>query len=127
MWIAVFLIWIPRDGICWWRQDLIYKFTFGGGNADYGTMMADAHKIEAWIRENTATDELIWVNGMENQIYLNTHRKAWRLEIPELEGVPEGETPRVIVHCHQSCKKFDYTGYRSEVISTIGLYTLMVK
>ncbi len=124
---GIAIIWLFRDGITWYRPDLIYRVTFGSAQGDYGTVMKDADTLEAWIRKNTKPDEVIWVNGMENQIYLNTLRKAWRIEIPELMGVPEGEKPRVIVHCSQSAKEFDYEGYEPELISRIGLFTLMVK
>ena len=64
---------------------------------------------------------------MENHIYLNAMRKAWRIEIPELKGAPEGEAPKYIVHCANSCKPFDYKGYEPVEISRLSLYTLMVK
>jgi len=78
---------------------------------------------------NTTPDEVIWVNGYENQIYLNTKRKAWRIEIPELSGFPDGEPPRVIVHSAQTAKSFNYDGpgYETEMISNMGYYTLVVK
>ncbi len=122
-WVSFALVWSLRDGIVWYRPALIYPVTF----PNYDALLADAAKIEAWIRENVSQNEIIWVNGMENQIYLNTMRKAWRVEIPELRGFPEGDAPRVIVHCHTSHKKFDYDGYEPVIVSTIGLYTLMVK
>lgn len=118
-----------RDGIIWLRPELIYTLTFPG----YGPMIEDAKSIERWIMDNTKSDEKIWVNGMENQIYINTMRKAWRIEIPELEGVPEisvyGDYPHVIVHCSQSAKKFDYEGlgYETETMSNLGHFVLLVK
>ncbi len=121
------LVWCLRDGLIWYRPDLIYRVTFGSAQGDYGTVMKDADTLEAWIMKNTKPDEVIWVNGMENQIYLNTLRKAWRIEIPELMGIPEGDKPRVIVHCAQSFKEFDYEGYEPELTSRIGLFTLMVR
>jgi len=125
--VAFFLVWAVRDGICWYKPELIYRVTFGGGQGDYGTMMNDARHIEAWLRENTAKDEVIWVNGAENQIYLNTLRKPWRIEIPEIKGLPDGEPPRCIVHCSQSAQEFDYAAYEPKLVSVIGLFTLMVR
>jgi hypothetical protein len=123
--LGLALVWAVRDGICWWKPQLVYRFTFAGGGGNYGDMMADCKKIEKMIMENTSEDEVIWVNGMENQIYLNTHRKAWRVEIPELPGLPEGEAPRYIVHCPYSAKQFDYSNYRPAFVSTSGAHTLM--
>lgn len=132
--LAVLLVWIPRDGICWWNASLTYRFTFGGGGGDYGALLADAGKIERWLRDNTPTEEVIWVNGMENQIYLNANRRAWRIEIPELQGTPQRVLfgyphgkPRYIVHCAASAKKFDYEGYEPKMISTSGQFTLLVR
>ena len=126
-WVAFLCVWIPRDGICWWNPAITYKFVFSGNGGDYGSMMADLAKIEKWIRENTPANAVIWVNGIENQVYVNALRKAWRIEIPELKGLPEGDAPRWIVHCVSGSKKFDYTGYEAEVISTSGNFSLMVK
>jgi hypothetical protein len=122
---GIAMIWLWRDGLCWYRPDLTYQTTF----PNYGGLLEDAKTIEAWIIENTPKDEVIWVNGYENQIYLNTMRKAWRIEIPELEGLPEGEPPKYIVHSAQTAKKFDYEkyGYETEMISNMGHYTLVVK
>ena len=137
-WVAFGIVWLLRDGLVWWHPYNIYRATFGSGRGNYGDMIADAAKIEAWIREHTAPDERIWVNGMDNQIYLNVMRKAVRVEIPELTGTPwtlatgdgvapADPLPRVIVHCRYGCKEFDYEGYEPEMVSTIGLFTLMVK
>lgn len=124
---AFFIVWAVRDGITWYKPELIYRVTFGGASGDYGSMIRDARHIEDWLRKNTGPDEIIWVNGAENQIYLNTMRKPWRIEIPEIKGLPDGEAPRCIVHCSQSAQEFDYTGYTPELVSVVGLYTLMVR
>jgi len=94
---------------------------------NYETRLADAAPIEKWLRENTAENEVIWVNGMENQIYLNALRRPWRIEIPELLGVPDGDPPRVIVHCGESFKKFDYEkwDYETVQISNMGFFTIV--
>ena len=136
-WLAFGIVWFLRDGLIWWHPKSIYRGTFGSGRGNYGDMIADAAKIEAWIREHTTPDERIWVNGMDNQIYLNVMRKAVRVEIPELPGTPWTVTgdgvspaeplPRIIVHCKFGSKELDYEGYEPEIVSTIGLYTLMVK
>lgn len=125
--VAFALVWAVRDGICWYKPELIYRVTFGGASGDYGTMMNDARHIEAWIRDNTKPDEIIWVNGAENQIYINTMRRPWRIEIPEIKGLPEGVAPLYIVHCSQSAQELDYAGYTPKIVSVIGLFTLMVK
>ena len=130
---ALALVWIPRDGICWWRPDLTYRFTFSLAGGDYGQMIADLNKIEKFLRENTPADEVIWVNGFENQVYLNTMRRAWRIEIPELPGHPAGDPPRYIVHCNSSAKRgdgsFDYEAWNYEpaMISTSGEFTLLLR
>lgn len=113
--------------LAWLKPNEIYAITFGTPKANYGFMLADMKECERWILANTKQDEIIWVNGMENQVYLNTMRKAWRINIPELTDSPEGIAPRVIVHCQQSAVKFDYAGYSPVVISSRGLYTVMVK
>ena len=122
--VAWLFVWIPRDGLCWRKPEWTYKFTFNSGGGDYGAFLADVKKIEAYLREHDGT---LWVNGMENQIYLNAHKKAWRIEIPELVGFPSiGELPRYIVHCAASAKKFDYSAYNPEplLISASGQFSL---
>ena len=122
--VALALVWLLRDGLVWLKPLSIYPVTF----PNYGNLLADAKSIEAWIIENTKPDEVIWVNGFENQIYLNTLRRAWRIEIPELEGVPDGDPPRIVVHSAQTAKKaFDYAkyGYETVIMSNMGHYTLV--
>lgn len=122
---GIALIWCFRDGLIWYKPELVYQLTF----PSYGSLLEGARTIENWIKANTKPDEIIWVNGYENQIYLNTMRKAWRIEIPELEGLPEGEPPKYVVHSAQTAKKFDYEkyGYETELISNMGHYTLVVR
>lgn len=97
------------------------------GQIDYAMLLADAKRIEKVIIENTTPEDRIWVNGMENQIYFTTMRKAVRIEIPELQGFPDADLPKFIVHCAVGFKKMEYTGYKVAEISNYGLYTLMEK
>lgn len=113
--------------VAWMKPSVIYALTFGTPRGNYGTMLDNAKPVERWIRENTQEGETIWVNGMENQIYLNTNRPAFRINIPELQDSPEGDLPRVIVHCPAAAVKCDYTGYKAELITSDGGFVLMVK
>jgi hypothetical protein len=128
-WLAYFMVAGWRDLTAWLKPELTYRIAFPG----YREMLEEAGEIEQWIRANTKPDEVIWVDGMENQIYFNTGRKAWRIEIPELPGIPSGEAPRVIVFCQSGKRKpngnamFDYSDYKTELISQGGRFVLMVK
>lgn len=128
--IAYAIVLSTRSLYAWKLPNSLYALTFGNATTNYGMMLEDADTIENWIRESTKADEVIWVNGMENQIYINTMRKAWQINIPELTSLPSGEPPRVVVHCPQSgIRSFEYEkyGYAPQVISRLGLYVLMVR
>jgi hypothetical protein len=118
--LGVLLVWGFRDALCLYRPSLVYPVTFGGPGGHYGQMLGDAEKIVKHIPEGST----IWVNGMENNVYLQAKCKATRVEIPELPGVPD-KTPEYIVHCATSAKAFDYKGYEPAEISNLGLFTLM--
>lgn len=125
--LGLLAVWALKDGLCLWEPAIIYPSTFGGGNVHYGMMLDDGGKIAAIVAAKTEPGEAIWVNGMENNIYFQANRPAWRVEIPELPGAPLGEPPRYIVHCTQSAKPFDYDGlgYEPIEVSNLGLFTLM--
>jgi hypothetical protein len=127
--IAFLLVWLFRSFSIWRHPSQLYLRTFFGANgAHYGQILEDADTCEEWLRKNTKPDEVIWVNGMENQIYLNAGRKSWGIMVPELTGFPAGKPPRVVVHCAGSAdKSFDYTDYEPQVISRLGSYTLLVR
>lgn len=127
--VALAAVFVTRDLIVWMRPSLIYSVTFPSsrGQGDYGDMLAEGRKVAAIVKAITNPDEHIWVNGMENNVYLEAERKAWRIEVPELEGLPEGEAPRVIVHVAGQAKKFDYKGYEPHEISNMGAMTVMVR
>jgi hypothetical protein len=134
-WVGFALIWAWRDGLCWWKPALTYPmcFPFTPG-VSYLDVLKDSGKIEQTIRNETQPEDKIWVDGMENHIYLNTGRKAWRIEVPELTGIPEGDPPKLIVFCEASAKRkangdplFDYEGlgYMPKEVSNRGAYVLM--
>lgn len=125
--LGLLAVWALKDGLCLWEPSIIYPSTFGGGNVHYGMMLDDGGKMAAMVAARTEPGEAIWVNGMENNIYFQANRPAWRVEIPELPGIPLGEPPRFIVHCTQSAKAFDYEGlgYEPLEVSNMGLFTLM--
>ncbi len=130
--VAWLIVWALRSRLAWQFPAQIYALTFSyAGKGDYGVMLKDADSIEAWLRDNTKPDEEIWVNGMENQIYLNAMRKPWYLNIPELTTVPEGTPPRIVVHCANSALKnfnYDKWGYMPALTadpSRLGLFTIL--
>jgi hypothetical protein len=120
---ALFIVWALRDGLCLYRPSITYPTTFGGPGGHYGQMLDDAAKIVAKIPKGST----IWVNGMENNVYLQADARAVRIEIPELPGVPDfkDSAPLYIVHCATSAKAFDYKDYEPVEISNLGLFTLM--
>lgn len=134
-WLAFALVFAWRDGLCWWKPGVTYPMVFSGvGGVSYLDTLKDSVKIEETIRRDTKPEEKIWVDGMENHVYLNTGRMAWRVEIPELTGIPEGEPPRLVVFCVNSAKRkadgnplFDYEGlgYTPKEVSNRGAYVLM--
>ncbi len=128
--VAWLIVWALRSRLAWQFPAQIYALTFSyAGKGDYGLMLKDADSIEAWLRENTKPDEEIWVNGMENQIYLNCMRKPWSLYIPELTTLPEGTPPRIVVHCAGSANRnfnYDKWGYMPVGDpSRMGMFTIL--
>lgn len=127
-WISWALVWACRDLIVWLRPSSLYAVTFGyGEKLNYGLFLKDGNPVEAWIRDHTTADERIWVNGVDNQIYLGAMRKAWQINVPEWQDLPEGTPPRVIVHCKDTALKFDYDAYKPVFVSPQGRYTVMEK
>ncbi len=106
-WAAFLVMWAFRDLVIWMRPELIYNVVFPG----YGEMLAEGARVAGMI--DATRDEKIWVNGMENNIYLAANRKAWSLMIPERTEIPTGEPPKWIVHC-AGAVEFDYKDYENE-------------
>lgn len=125
-WVAWGILWVIQDWPIWQRPELLYPLTFryrAGGH--YGILLDDAMEAVEWIKANTEEGEAIWVNGFENQIYLEANRPSVCMEICEAPREEPAILPRVIVHCGTSGAEFDYSGYEHVLISTKGLYTVM--
>jgi hypothetical protein len=119
-----------RHYVLWSKPELLYKLTFGNPmkGTDYGIMLKDAQVISEWIKAETKPDEVILVNGIDNNIYTDTGRRAYTLVLPEWWEYPK-DPPRIVIHCFQAnpiCadfyKKFNYGPV---FVSKLGLYTVM--
>jgi hypothetical protein len=128
--VAVALTWAFRSYVLWLRPEMIYKLTFVNPTrgTDYGIMLKDAACISEWIKAETKPDEVILVNGIDNNIYTDTGRRAYTLVLPEWWEYPK-DPPRIVVHCYQAnpiCadfyKKFNYGAVFT---SKLGLYTVL--
>lgn len=122
LFVAFALVYATRDLWAMVKPRHVYPLTFPG----YETTFLDSVEVLEWIAGNTKPDEAIWVNGMENQLYLEANRKAWGIQVPELRSKPEGEAPRVIVHTRGHVE-FDYANYKRVLTSPRGLFSIMVK
>jgi len=130
---AFILIWATRSLHLWRKPIKTYPATFFDTDnpaAEYGMVLNDSAEIEDWIRENTNPNEPIWVNGMENHIYLYANRKSVQINIPEFLDKPK-ITPRVIVHSLSGDLKLAHeleaTTHKVITVSKRGLYTLLVR
>ena len=123
-----------RNLVVWKKPELLYAASFGDPvrGTDYGMMLKDSSYISKWILAETKPDETILVNGIDNEIYTHTGRKAYFFVLPEYWALPDNfNPPRVVVHCamaSQHCTwwypKWDY---KAVYISPMGLFTIMVK
>lgn len=135
-----------------WRDPKwVYPATFffpDGGH--YGMTLASGAVAAEKVKKLTQDGEAIWVNGMENNIYIMAGRPAWWITVPEtrrnlatdtsdpaavkaghLVPVPDmalaTQAPRVIVHCYGSAVPFDYSRYKPAYISGDKALTIMVR
>lgn len=126
-WAAFGIAWVLLEAVAWVKPSIVYPLTFAdpGGN-HYGMVLQDAEWVTRWLDENEPNEDTIWVNGMENNVYLHSGRKAWAIIVPELREVPQGTPPRVIVHCRGSVD-FDYdaNGYEMVEASPLGGLVIM--
>lgn len=127
--VAWGILWVLQDWPIWNNPELIYPLTFrdrGNVIRHYGELLGDSDEVVEWLKENTKEGEAIWVNGFENQIYLEANRPSAMLTICEATDVQEEfEKPRVIVHCVNGRQDFNYEGYEHRLITPRGLFTVM--
>lgn len=125
-WGAFGIAWVITELPAWVIPANVYALTFfDKSGAHYGTVLKEAEWVKAWLDENEPNEGTIWVNGMENNVYLTTGRKAWAIIVPELREVPQGIPPRVIVHCRGSVS-FDYDAHGYEIADTSPLGGLVI-
>ena len=116
-----------REIIPYLNPATMYQVTFAGKQGGhYGLNLDDGAYVTNWLKANTDPSETIWINGWENQIYLNANRAAWQIQVPELLDPPKGQPPRVIVHC-QGAIEFDYAGYDVAEVSPGRTLTIMTR
>lgn len=122
--VAFAIVWAFRDLAIWLRPSNIYRITFGGAQGDYGMRLEDGEWVAHWLRERGAKE--IWVNGMDNNIYLSGPFKAWNMVVPEWTEKFEGKPPKYIVH-GPGAIEFDYdgNGYQMVESTSRGSYILM--
>ncbi len=129
--VAWVILWLIQDFSIWKNPKLIYPLTFRFRNnqvKDYGQLLDDADQVIAWVKANTKEGEAIFVNGFENNLYLECNRPASNMLICEAVGHEEIELPRVYLHSAGTATlEFDLSNYRHVLISPMGLYTIMVK
>jgi len=121
--VAFALVWAFRDLAIWLRPENIYKITFGAPQGDYGMRLDDGEWVANWLKLHNVTE--VWVNGMDNNVYLQAGVKAWNLVVPEWTEPFEGLPPKVIVHCPGNVA-FDYDahGYSVTDSSPKGMYII---
>lgn len=113
--IAFGLVWAFRDLAIWLRPENIYKITFGAPQGDYGMRLEDGEWVARWLKDKLLTE--IWVNGMDNNVYLQSGLKSWNMVVPEWTEPFEGLPPKFIIHCAGSVE-FDYDKYGYEVVDS---------
>ena len=130
MLVACAIAWGFRSYVLWMRPEMIYKLTFGNPlkGTDYGIMLRDAICISDWIKAETKPDEVILVNGIDNNIYTDTGRRAFTLVLPEWWEYPK-DPPRIVVHCYMAnpitAQFYKAFGYKAVFTSKLGLYTVL--
>lgn len=122
--LAFAITWGFRDLAIWLRPEHIYKITFGAPNGDYGNRLEDGEWVARWL--NMRGIKELWVNGMDNNVYLQANLKPWNLVVPEWTEAFEGLPPKVIVHTPGAIE-FDYDkhGYEMKDSSPRGSYIIM--
>ena len=138
--VAYMLTLCFRNLILWRKPEWIYRATFGDPirGTDYGMMLKDSDAIVRWILSETKPEETIFVNGIDNEIYTNTGRKAWFLTLPEYWELPtDSIPPRVIVHCamankattwwYESQEAMQRWGWKLELVSPLGLFSVLTR
>jgi len=125
-WAAFGIAWVLLEAVAWVKPSIVYPLTFAdpGGN-HYGMVLQDAEWVTRWLDENEPNEDTIWVNGMENNVYLHSGRKAWAIIVPELRETPQGLPPRIIVHCRGSVE-FDYDAHGYEMVDSSPLGGLVI-
>ena len=126
-WAAFGLAWILIEAAAWVIPANVYALTFADKSGNhYGTVLKDAEWVAQWLKDNEPGEHTIWVNGMENNLYLQANRKAWAIIVPELRETPEGTPPRIIIHC-RGAVPFDYDahGYENVEVSPLGGLAIM--
>jgi hypothetical protein len=120
---AFALVWAFRDLAIWLKPEHIYKITFGAANADYGMRLEDGEWVAHWLKDKREVE--IWVNGMDNNVYLQSGLKAWNMIVPEWTEPFEGLPPKFIIHCPGNIP-FDYDEHGYEVVesSPRGMYII---
>lgn len=120
------IAWILIEAAAWIVPANVYALTFADpGGAHYGMVLKDAEWVTRWLDENEPNEDTIWVNGMENNVYLHSGRKAWAIIVPELRETPQGLPPRIIVHCRGSVE-FDYDAHGYEMVDSSPLGGLVI-
>jgi hypothetical protein len=136
--VAYMLTLCFRNLILWKKPEWLYSATFGDPlrGTDYGMMLKDSEAVSRWILSETKPDETIFINGIDNEIYTNTGRKAWFMTLPEYWELPmDSIPPRVIVHCamankattwwYESQEAMQRWGWKLELVSPLGLFSVL--
>lgn len=126
-WAAFGIAWVLIEFPAWMLPKNIYALTFADkSGAHYGMSLDEGQWAADWIKDNAPNEDTIWVNGMENNIYLQAGRRAWAIIVPELRETPKGKAPNIIVHC-RGAVPFDYDaeGYENVEMSPLGGIAIM--
>lgn len=113
--VAYAVVWAFRDLAIYLRPENLYRITFGAPQGDYGMRLEDGAWVARWL--NLRGVKEVWVNGMDNNVYLQGPFKAWNMVVPEWRESFEGQPPKYIVHCPGSIE-FDYDKHGYEMVET---------
>jgi hypothetical protein len=125
-WAILFLL---QDWAIWVKPELLYPATFPFRNSslrDYGQLLDDADEVVEWLKGNTEESEAVWVNGIENSIYLQANRRAALMSICEAPNELPDPMPRVIVHS-PTAQEYNYEHYEHQLLSPRGLYSVWTR
>lgn len=126
-WAAFGIAWVLIEFPAWMIPANVYALTFADkSGAHYGMSLDEGKWAADWLKDNAPNEDTIWVNGMENNIYLQSGRKAWAIIVPELRETPKGKAPNVIIHC-RGAVPFDYDaeGFENVEMSPLGGIAIM--